>query len=419
MQAISLFIYNLSLWLYQLGIKLAAPFNAKAKQWVEGRKTSIPAIVKNNGTRVAWVHCASLGEFEQARPLIEYIRVNYSNVKIVLTFFSPSGYEVRKSYNGADHVLYLPLDTKSNAKTFVENIKPDIALFVKYEFWYHYLSTLKIKAIPTVLFSGIFRENQIFFKPYGALHKKMLKCFSKIFVQNEESKLLLNGIGIECSIANDTRFDRVITIAENHNTYPLIAKFKDNKRLMVAGSTWPKDETLIHSIIQQGILAGYKYIIAPHNINIKDISTLVQQLPSAIRWSELNEANAIEAQIVVIDNIGHLAHIYAYANIVYVGGGFNVSVHNVLEPAVFGVPIIFGPNHTKSNEAIELQNEGAAYSITNLQQLKCTLERLQQENSKQVDISGSKAKQYVYKMKGGTLTITAYIHHLLQEGYSL
>lgn len=416
MQAISLFIYNLSLWLYKLGANLAAPFNAKANLWVEGRKVRIPKITKDKEVKVAWVHCASLGEFEQARPVIEYIRTTYSNVKIVLTFFSPSGYEVRKNYTGVDHVLYLPLDSKRNAEAFIESIKPDIVLFVKYEFWFHYLSILQTKGIPTVLFSAIFRKNQIFFKSYGVLHRKMLKCFSKIFVQNEESKHLLEQIDIDCNIANDTRFDRVIAIAENHNNYPLIGQFKGSSKLMIAGSTWPKDEALILSIIQQKILAGYKYIIAPHNINIQEVNTLVQRLPNAVKWSELNEGNTESTQIIVIDNIGHLAHIYAYASIVYVGGGFNVSVHNVLEPAVFGLPIIFGPNHTKSNEAIELQNKGAAYCISNIEQLKTILEDLQQNNHKQATISGSEAKQYVYNNKGGTIAITAYINQLLQHG---
>lgn len=410
---LSLIAYNRGLQLYRLGIGVAAPFNAKAKLWVNGRKAQIPVIEKKAGEKVVWVHCASLGEFEQARPVIEELKAGYKHVKIVLSFFSPSGYEIRKNYQHADLVLYLPLDTKANAEQFIHNLKPDLALFVKYEFWHHYLHTLKAHAIPIVLFSAIFRKQQIFFKPYGGLYRSMLETFGKIYVQNEESKQLLSTINIHTEVANDTRFDRVIAIAENHNRYPLIEEFKQDKKLLVAGSTWAKDEALIASAIKQNILANYKYIIAPHNIHTVEIDALLKQLPNAVKWSDLTEQNAATAQTIIIDNIGYLAHIYAYADIVYVGGGFNTSVHNVLEPAVYGVPILFGPNHTKANEAIELQHNGAAFAVTNNEKLIQILKWLTEDNGKQKAAAGSAAKTYVYAKQGGTQQIMAYLKQLV------
>lgn len=413
MQKLSLLTYNLGLQLYRLGIGIAAPFNTKAKQWVAGRKSPVPVIEKKQNDKVAWVHCASLGEFEQARPVIEELKAKHTEVKIVLTFFSPSGYEVRKNYQHADVVLYLPLDSKANAQLFIDSIKPDLALFVKYEFWYHYLHTLKQRGIPAILFSAIFRPNQIFFKPHGGLYRDILGFFAKIFVQNEESASLLQNINIAAEIAHDTRFDRVIAIAEAHNNYPLLEVFKGERKLLIAGSTWPKDEELIKQCIKQNILPGYKYLIAPHNIHTNEINALVKELPNAVKWSELNESNAKQAQVLVVDNIGHLAHLYAYADIVYVGGGFNTSVHNVLEPAVYGVPILFGPNHTKSNEAIELQQVSAAFAINDEPSLVKTLQALAASNGDMLKEASKASKQYVYAHSGGTTPIVAYIKQYL------
>lgn len=413
MWPLQLFTYNIGLQLYRLGIGIAAPFNIKAKQWIDGRKSAIPVVKKKNGDKVVWVHCASLGEFEQARPVIEAIKAADSNIKLVLTFFSPSGYEIRKDYKHADLVLYLPLDTKANAVTFINSIKPDLALFVKYEFWYHYLHTLKLQGIPVILFSAIFRPKQIFFKPHGGLYRSILGFFSKIYVQNEASALLLQSINIPAEIAYDTRFDRVITIAEAHNKYQLLEAFKDNHKMLIAGSTWAKDEALIKDCIAGSNLANYKYIIAPHNINQAEIDSLVKHIPNAIKWSELNQANAAQAQVLIVDNVGHLSHIYAYADIVYVGGGFNASVHNVLEPAVYGVPVIFGPNHTKSNEALELQEKKAAFAVTDSKSLIKVLNELENEEGKLRLEAGSAAKQYVYMHQGGTKQITEYLFKLL------
>ncbi len=412
MHTLSLLSYNAGLQLYRLGIGIAAPFNTKAKQWLDGRKASLPIINKQAGDKVIWVHCASLGEFEQARPVIEQLKAEYAQVKIVLTFFSPSGYEVRKNYTGADWVLYLPLDTKANAEAFIKAIKPDIALFVKYEFWYHYLHALKQHNIPTVLFSSIFRRGQAFFKWYGGFYADMLKCFSKIFVQNETSAALLQILNIPTEIAYDTRFDRVIAIAEAHNEYPLIQRFKGNDKLLIAGSTWAKDEARIKQAIADNLLPGYKYIIAPHNINQDSINALAKEIPAAIKWSHLNEPNADNAQVIIIDNIGHLAHLYAYANIVYVGGGFNASVHNVLEPAVYGAPLLFGPNHLKSNEAIELLAKKAAFTFSDYSTLASALIPL--KNDSTVQQAGAIARQYVYQHQGGTVQVMRHLHSLLK-----
>lgn len=412
MHTLSLLSYNAGLQLYRWGIGIAAPFNTKAKQWLEGRKTPLPIINKQAGDKVIWVHCASLGEFEQARPVIEQIKAEHTQVKIVLTFFSPSGYEVRKHYTGAHYVLYLPLDTKANAEAFIHAIKPDIALFVKYEFWHHYLHALKQHNIPAVLFSSIFREGQVFFKWYGGFYANMLRSFTKVFVQNETSASLLQSINIPAEIAFDTRFDRVIAIAEAHNKYPLIQRFKGNAKLLIAGSTWAKDETLIKQVIADKLLPGYKYIIAPHNINLDSINELAKQIANAVKWSELNESNADSAQVIIIDNIGHLAHIYAYADIVYIGGGFNASVHNVLEPAVYGVPLLFGPNHLKSNEAIELLAKKAAFTFSDYNALKSALIPLKEDTH--ILAAGTISRQYVYAHKGGTEQVMLYLRNLLK-----
>lgn len=362
---------------------------------------------------MVWVHCASLGEFEQARPVIEQLKADYTNVRIVLTFFSPSGYEVRKNYKHADLVLYLPLDSQANALAFISHIKPDLALFVKYEFWYHYLHALKQQRIPAILFSSTFRAQQIFFKPYGGLYRYMLQCFSKIYVQNDTSAQLLKGISIAAETAPDTRFDRVITIAEGHNKYPLIEQFKGSAQVLIAGSTWAKDEALLLQHINTHTLPGYKYIIAPHNIIPTDIDKLCRQINGAVKWSELTEANAAAARVLIIDNIGHLAHIYAYSNIVYVGGGFNTSVHNILEPAVYGVPLIFGPNHHKANEALDLLQLNAAYTVNNSAELQNILQALTANNNALLHTAGAEAKKYVYSHKGGTQQIMQYLHGLL------
>ncbi|MFN8288557.1 MAG: glycosyltransferase N-terminal domain-containing protein [Chitinophagales bacterium] len=406
--------YNIGIQLYGLGIYIASLFNKKAALWIEGRKDWKTKLQPKSATtqKTAWFHCASLGEFEQARPLIEKLKQERPDYRIVLSFFSPSGYEVRKNYSGADVVTYLPLDTPQNAKQFIALIQPNVAFFVKYEFWYNYLSELKNKGIPTILFSAIFRKEQVFFAWYGGLFRQMLKMFTSIFVQTETSQKLLAGIGIKSVVANDTRFDRVYQIAQNRQQLPLIEKFKGTAPLLIAGSTWPKDEELLLQLIAQGILKGYKYIIAPHDIDSERIDKLTAQLGSkVVKLSQLNDGNAANAEVIVVDSIGQLTFIYAYGTIAYVGGGFNASVHNVLEPAVYGMPVIFGPNHQKSAEALQLIARGAGFCITDAASLNSIVASLLQNNK--LPTSANAAKQYVAENPGGTAVIWNVVNTLL------
>lgn len=408
----SILIYNLSLFFYRLGIHLASPFNPKAKQWLDGRKDwkkKIEATTLNAGKRV-WIHCASLGEFEQARPLIEKIKLSPhpSSTQIILTFFSPSGYEIRRNYEHADLVLYLPFDSKSNAASFLELIKPDLVLFVKYEFWFHYLTELKHRNIPTLLFSGVFRKEQVFFHWYGSLFRSMLCMFTKIFVQNNVSKELLKGIDIESELAFDTRFDRVIQVAQNRKQFSLIEQFKGNSKILIAGSTWKIDEELIVQCINENLLPGYKFIIAPHDIDLNRIEAFQQKIKiHSTLFSALNNNNAAQMQVVIIDHIGSLNSLYAYGDIAYVGGGFNTSVHNVLEAVVFDLPVVFGPNYHKSEEAKELLQQGEAFTVSSFNELKDTLT----QNANKSSMFG---RDYIFERKGGTEKIFDYIKQFLK-----
>ncbi len=398
----SIFLYNLAISFYRFGILLISPFNPKAKLWIEGRKNRQQSFnhlaLKKEGTRI-WFHCASLGEFEQARPVIEKLKHEIRNTKyeVVLTFFSPSGYEIRKNYEYADLVTYLPVDTKTNAREFIQLINPDVVLFVKYEFWFHYLNELKQKNIPVILFSSVFRENQIFFRWYGTLFRDMLKVFRHVFVQDTESKKLLQTISIESEVVFDTRFDRVYQIAQNKKSFPSIEKFKGNSKILIAGSTWKQDEELIIACINEDVLKEYKYIIAPHNIEQNRIDEIIRSIKvKATRFSELNETNASETDAVIIDNIGNLSSLYAYGEIAYIGGGFNASVHNVLEAAVYGIPVLFGPNFEKSLEAKELLYR----PVDDYSSLTAALHQLSNETERVS--TGLKGKRFVEKRLGGT-----------------
>jgi len=412
----SLFLYNLSIRFYWFAIYCASLFNKKAKQWVVGRKyweCGLDEIEKKEGKRI-WFHCASLGEFEQARPVIERIKAQSSKfkVQIVVTFFSPSGYEIRKNFEGADFVLYLPLDTKANAQKFIDCINPDLVLFVKYEFWFHYLNELKKKNIPVILFSSVFRGNQIFFKWYGIFFRDMLKMFTKIFVQNIESKDLLKNISVESEVAFDTRFDRVHQITENKKSFPSIEKFKGNSKILIAGSTWANDEELIIRCINEDVLKEYKYIIAPHNINQNRIDEIIGLLQvKAKRFSELNEANATKVDVVIIDSIGQLSSIYAFGEIAYIGGGFNASVHNVLEAAVYGIPVLFGPNFQKSLEAKEL----LSYRVYDFNSLKEALMHFISHDEEERIFWGMRGKQFIVERLGGTERIMTEVNLYLKN----
>jgi 3-deoxy-D-manno-octulosonic-acid transferase len=386
---------------------MAYPFSTKAKLWVEGRK-QFPQFNHARGFKV-WFHCASLGEFEQARPLIEKIKEKHPSCKIILSFFSPSGYEVRKNYSLAEKVVYLPLDTPKNAHRFIAELQPNLVMFVKYEFWFHFLNELSQKQIPTILFSSVFRNKQIFFRWYGGLFRLMLQKFNTVFVQDEKSKALLQTIGITSFVANDTRFDRVSAIAKQKANLPLIELFKGNSKLLIAGSTWQKDEEMMLECMKRSVLKGYKFIIAPHELHRERLVKLKRSISAnALFYSELTIENATEADVVIIDNFGMLASLYRYGEIAYVGGGFNAGVHNILEAAAHGLPVVFGPNYHKAVEAKELVMLKGAFTIDCFESLQKTLFSLSTPSVLQ-QTSGI-CYRYVIEHNGGTDIIYNYLY---------
>lgn len=409
-----LFFYNTFLLLYRLILMVISPWNVKARLWLHGRRSIFEKISNDfagNTTPVIWMHCASLGEFEQGRPLLEAMRTQYPNHKIALSFFSPSGYEVQKNYKGADIVFYMPMDGKSNAKQLLGIIKPVLVLWVKYEYWYYYLNQIKQQNIALLLVSGIFRPGQVFFKWYGSLHKKMLSFFTYLFVQNETSKQLLQTIGVEknVSICGDTRFDRVITIAEAFEEKLLIEQFINGEPTIVAGSTWPEDvEEFNHFAKNHPYI---KLIIAPHEIDEESLADTENLFKNTIRYSTLSSTKNIDgaANVLIIDNIGMLSTLYYYATIAYIGGGFGGDgVHNVLEAAVYGKPIVFGPEYDKFQEAVDLVDAGGAFSVDNALELEEVLNNLL-TNKTEADMAGNASKNYVYKSKGATQKIMQHI----------
>jgi len=399
-----IFFYNISLKIYYLVVLIVSPFNKKAKQWISGRKNIFEKIKKSGAceTKNIWFHVSSLGEYEQGLPVIEKIKQKYPSHKIFLTFFSPSGYEIKKNSKTADYIFYLPNDSKKNARKFIELINPQISFFVKYDFWYYYLNYLKKNKIPIYIFSTIFRKKQSFFKWYGAWYRKMLFTFTHIFVQNEESVKLLKSIGIEnVTITGDTRFDRVIDISENSKNFEIIEKFKDNKFVIVAGSTWQPDEEILINFINNRE-DQIKFIIAPHNIkdeNIKRISNLLKV--SYTLYSKVKIEEIKNCKVLIIDNIGMLSSIYKYGEIAYIGGGFGVSIHNTLEAATYGMPVVFGTNYHKFQEAKDLIEIKAAFSISNYNELEMTIIKLL-NNNELLSQTSAIAKKYVYANKGST-----------------
>ena len=370
---IMFFIYNILIQFTGFLLKIVAFFSPKIRLFVNGRK-KVFEILSNKikpHDKTIWFHAASLGEYEQGLPVIEKIKIKYPNHKIVITFFSPSGFEVRKNNNVADATVYLPLDSRSNAKKFIEIVHPEMVFFIKYEFWPNYLNELKSNNIQTYLISGIFREKQAFFKWYGGFYKNALTAFDYFFVQNESSKVLLESIGFRnVKISGDTRFDRVVSILERDNSINFIGRFKDDKTTIVIGSSWPKDESLIINYINQSS-KNLKFIIAPHNINAVQISNFRSSIrKNAVLYSEMEGKNLNEFEVFIIDTIGILTKIYSYADIAYVGGGFgNPGVHNILEPATFGVPIVIGANYSHFAEAIALVHQGGCTAISNQNEL--------------------------------------------------
>lgn len=403
-----LFLYNLVVSIAGFFLKIVALFSPKIKLFTEGRK-NVFRILEDKikpTDKTIWFHSASLGEYEQGLPVIEKIKEKYPSHKIIVTFFSPSGYEVRKNNTVADVTIYLPLDTKSNAKRFLKIVHPELAFFIKYEFWLNYLKELENSKTPTYLISGIFRDNQMFFKWYGGFYRKALKAFTYFFVQNEVSKEKIEAIGFQnVIVSGDTRFDRVNAILERDNTLDFIENFKNNTPTIIIGSSWPKDEALIIEYINNAP-STVKFIIAPHNIKADQISNLKSQITkSTILFSEKENQDLSSYNVFIIDTIGLLTKIYSYGTIAYVGGGFgNPGIHNILEPATFGIPIVIGPNYSNFAEAVQLVNLGGCVVISNAEELKQNLDLLL-NNESFLKEKSQICKSYIQDHKGATNTI--------------
>ncbi|WP_439128720.1 3-deoxy-D-manno-octulosonic acid transferase [Polaribacter sp.] len=408
------FLYNFTVFLATLLLPIVAIFNKKIKLFVEGRKQTFSKIDALKDKKVIWFHAASLGEFEQARPIIEVLKNSHSQYKILVTFFSPSGYEIRKNYDLADVVCYLPLDSKKNAKKFIHNLNLKLAVFIKYEFWPNLLNELKVNNTPTILVSGILREKQLFFKSYGGFMRKALEAFHHFFVQDVNSEKLLNSINFKnVTVAGDTRFDRVSEILQQDNTLDFIDDFKNKQYTIVAGSTWSEDEELLVNYINNDALKNEKLIIAPHNIKATTILELEKSINKKfIKYSDViaNDAKQSlkEYQVFIIDTIGILTKIYAAADVAYVGGGLKTGLHNILEPATFGIPVIIGNKYDKFKEAVDLVKIGGCISIKNQQEFTKNLLHLKNDANYR-NLTGIINKKYIEDHLGATALIINYI----------
>jgi 3-deoxy-D-manno-octulosonic-acid transferase len=403
-------LYNIFISLFKIGISITGIWNTKAKQWVRGRKNIWKELEQkiSKNDHIIWIHSSSVGEFEQAKPLIEELKKEYPAYKILASFFSPSGYHASKNYKHADYIFYLPIDTAGNARRFIQTVDPRLVVFVKYDFWYHYLQTIHNNKIPLLLISAVFNKRQVFFKWYGALYKKILFFFSQVFVQDEASLAILQEHGIKKSqLSGDTRFDRVAIIASSVQEIAFIKDFISDKEVIVAGSTWPGDETLLKGIRNS---IKIKLIIAPHEIHDHRIKSLQQEFEGALLYSQLkNDSDAFNADFLIIDNVGMLSRLYHYATIAFVGGGFTKDgIHNILEAAVHAKPVVFGPNHEKYGEAKELILHGGGFSISTPAQLKNLIEKLLEDKNLYQKVC-EKSVAYTNSKKGATQKIMTYI----------
>lgn len=395
--------YNLAIYIYLFGVKVAALFSSKPRKMIMGHRDVFGVLRRSidKNKKYIWFHAASLGEFEQGRPLIEYIRKNYPEYGILQTFFSPSGYEVRKNYKGADIVCYLPFDTPRNARKFVSLANPYMAFFIKYEFWQNYLSELKKRDVAAYSVSSIFRPNQVFFRWYGKNYSKVLSMFDHLFVQNEISKDLLSSLNVnDVTVVGDTRFDRVIDICNDAKELPLIKSFKDNSLTLVAGSSWGPDEDIFIKYFNEH--PELKLVIAPHVVNDSHLKEIMDKLKRpSILYSEATEENVKKADCLIIDCYGLLSSIYRYGDISYIGGGFGVGIHNVLEAAVYSIPVVFGPNNKKFREAQHLLENKGGFEITDQQNFDMLMNKFINQPSFLLE-AGSAAGNYV-KNNSGTL----------------
>ncbi len=400
-------IYNLGVATYRNAVKIAATRNRKAKLLIRGQRRCFRTLHRklDPAGGYIWIHASSLGEFEQGRPLIEMIKHNQPDARILLTFFSPSGYEVRKNFSMVDAVVYLPFDLAGNVKRFLDLVKPSMAIFVKYEFWGNYLQALKRRGVPTYIISAIFRPKQIFFRPWGGMFRKMLKCFDTLFVQNEQSRELLAGIGIDnVVVAGDTRFDRVADVRAAAKEFPLVEKFVENAKFtLVMGSSWPPDEDIV--IPYFNTHREMKLIIAPHEFDRHRLHVLMSKISRPARfYSEATPQNIEQAECLIIDSFGLLSSLYRYGQTAYVGGGFGVSIHNINEAAVYGIPIIFGPKHHKFQEATDLIACDGAMSIHNADEFSAAMDPMLENEPLRMQC-GRAAGNYIQTHLGGTRII--------------
>lgn len=402
-----MWIYNFGLTLYAWVIRLISPWHEKAKLWSGGRRSLFKRMSEaiDPKARIVWIHVASLGEFEQGRPIMERIRREHPDFKILVTFFSPSGYEIRKNYQGADYIFYLPIDTPSNARRFLDTVHPKVAIFVKYEFWLNLLAELRRRNIRTYVVSAIFRRNSIFFRPYGGMWRQALESFDTMFVQNDESKSLLAELGFDnVVVAGDTRFDRVAEIANAAKQIDVVARFKGENRLFVAGSTWGPDEELLIRLINDN--PDVKFIVAPHEMDESRISRLMGATKGgALRYTDCTARTTYaNRQLLVLDTVGLLSSVYGYASWSYIGGGFGVGIHNTLEAATFGLPMAFGPNYQKFKEARDFVTLGAAKSVKDYEELRKWFIPLR-DNEEFLHKTSRIAKDYTMRHQGATALV--------------
>ena len=398
-----MWLYNLSMWTCLILARLLSPFSPKLRAMLVGRKGMFDKMRReiNCSERKVWIHVASLGDFEQGRPLVDYVHDHYPDYKIVLTFFSPSGYKVRKNYPKADYVYYIPIDIKRNARKFLDIVQPDVVIFVKYEFWLNMLAELRRRNIRTYIASAIFRRDSIFFKSYGWWWRKALLAFDKIFVQDDASKALLAELGVEdVVVAGDTRFDRVLAIAESAEKVVEVEQFKGEKELFVAGSTWGPDEDILLPLINAN--PDVKFVIAPHEMEESRIERILSEVKGgAVRYTQLDGRDVADKQVLVLDTMGLLSRVYGSAEWAYIGGGFGVGIHNTLEAVVYGLPVAFGPNYRKFKEAHELIELGVARSVHNEEDL-CEWFASLRNNGERLMKVAEVAKVYTSHHRGAT-----------------
>ncbi len=428
-------LYDLFIHLLLLAYRVAALFNPKAQKWILGRKSLFQNLenqLAGNTQPVAWFHCASVGEFEQARPVLETFRREFPGHKILLTFFSPSGYELRRDYAGADLVSYLPADTPANARRFVETVQPALVFWVKYEFWYHHLRALHERQIPVLLFSAPFRADQLFFKPYGGFYRKLLRFFDQILVQNGESLALLTGLGLKTArLGGDTRFDRVAAIAAAPKPFPLVEQFKGESQLLVVGSLWPDDWAVIleswrlavgswqknQPVIANRPLPTCKLLIAPHEINSAQIDRWRQELARpSVRYSQATPETVELAEVLWIDNVGMLSSLYQYADYAFIGGAYGDGLHNTLEAAVYGMPVFFGnKNYHKFQEAHDLLALGCAFAVADAGELARIFTDLR-ANEPRSRMLGTRAAAYIRGNTGATERVMTWARKKMDNG---